>query len=167
MKNWNHAETELQEFSQHTATQEPEVETKQPMKVENSTSGKALEAITTSTVKPVQDTPKMSEYQPLSFTKDAAEVLLIETTKSVIKLGGKPRERRNQLKRLRSVRPKGCGSWRPLHLEFHKAVGKSKHHTRSERKRITNVIDGIGLRGTLCKFRTRSHLDSSAIYSTT
>lgn len=31
----------------------------------------------------------MSEYQPLSFTKDAAEVLLIETTKSVIKPGGK------------------------------------------------------------------------------
>jgi hypothetical protein len=59
------------------------------MKVENSTSGKALEAITTNTVKPVQDTPKMSKYQPLSFTKDAAEVLLIETAKSVIKLGGK------------------------------------------------------------------------------
>ena len=54
-----------------------------------------------------------------------------------------------------------------LHLGFHEAVGKSKHHTRSERKRITNVIDGIGLRGTSCKFRTRSHLDSSAIYSTT
>ena len=67
MKNWNHAETELQEFSQHTAIQEPEVETKQPMKVENNTLGKALEAITTSTVKPVQDTPKMSEYQPLSY----------------------------------------------------------------------------------------------------
>lgn len=42
------------------------------MKVENGTSGKAFEAITTSTVKPVQDTPKMSRYQPLSVTKDAA-----------------------------------------------------------------------------------------------
>jgi hypothetical protein len=41
----SYAETELQEFSQHTAIQEPEVETKRPMKVENSTSGKALEAI--------------------------------------------------------------------------------------------------------------------------
>ena len=59
------------------------------MKVENSTLGKTPEAITASTVKHVQDSPKMSEYQPLSFTKDAAEVLLIETTKSVIKLGGK------------------------------------------------------------------------------
>lgn len=59
------------------------------MKVENSTSGKPPGATTASTVKPVQDAPKMSEYQPLNFTKDAAEVLLIETTKSVIKLGGK------------------------------------------------------------------------------
>jgi hypothetical protein len=37
----------------------------------------------------VQGAPEMSEYQPLSFTKDTAEVLLIEITKSVIKLGGK------------------------------------------------------------------------------
>lgn len=59
------------------------------MKIENSTSGKPPEATTASTVKPVQDAPKMSEYQPLSFTKDAAEVLLIETARSVIKLGGK------------------------------------------------------------------------------
>ena len=65
------------------------METKQLMKAENSTSGKAPEAITASTVKPAQDAPKMSEYQPLNFAKDAAEVLLIETTKSAIKLGGK------------------------------------------------------------------------------
>ena len=84
-----YTETELQEFSQHTTIHDLEVETKQLMKVENSTSRKAPEAITASTVKPVQDAPKMSEYQLLSFTKDAAEVLLIETTKSVIKLGGK------------------------------------------------------------------------------
>lgn len=85
----SYAETELQEFSQHTAIHELEVETKQPIKAENSTSGKAPEAITVSTVKPVQDAPKVSEYQPLGFTKDVVEVLLIETTKSVIKLGGK------------------------------------------------------------------------------
>jgi len=60
----SYAETELQEFSQHTAIQKSEVETKQPMKAENSTSGKALEAVTTSTVKPVQDAPKMSEFNP-------------------------------------------------------------------------------------------------------
>lgn len=56
----SYTETELQEFSQHTAIRDLEVETEQLMKMENSTLGKAPEAITASTVKPVQDAPKMS-----------------------------------------------------------------------------------------------------------
>jgi len=88
------------------------------MEVENNTSGKPPKATTASTVRPVQDAPKISEYQPLSFT----EVLLIETTKSVIKLGGKAKGKKKPAQEIAKRKTQRLQVVEPLHLGFHEAV---------------------------------------------